>query len=78
MLMIHWFHNRFSLQLTTSPINRLQHCKFTCAIIEACFVKDAREELQPDDGVDEDDEDDEESDVQEGDHGHDDTVQHYL
>ena len=41
-------------------------------------MEDAREELQPDDGVDEDDEDDEESDVQEGDHGHDDTVQHYL
>ena len=41
-------------------------------------MKLPREEFQANDGVDEDDEDDEESDVQEGDHGHDDTVQHYL
>ena len=41
-------------------------------------MKDAREEFQPNDGVDEDDKDDEESNVQERDHCHDDTVQHYL
>ena len=51
---------------------------FTCFIVIAGFVEDAREELKADDGVDDDDEDDEEGDVEEGDHGHEDGVEDDL
>ena len=41
-------------------------------------MEDAREELEADDGVDNHDEEHEQRDVEERDHGHQDTVQHNL
>ena len=41
-------------------------------------MKDPGEELEADDGVDDDDKHDEEGNVEEGDHGHQDGVQHNL
>lgn len=50
----------------------------TCAHGVAGFVHPADEKLQTDDGVDDDDEHDQHTDVQEGDHGFHDGVQHNL
>ena len=41
-------------------------------------MEDAREQLEADDGVDDHHEEHEQCDVEEGDHGHQDTVQHNL
>ena len=50
----------------------------TCNVVKADPVEDAGEEFEADDGVDDHDEQDEEGDVEEGDHGHQDTVQYNL
>ena len=52
--------------------------KLTGNIVKTSFVKNPREQLQANDGVDENDKDDQEGDVEQGDHGHDDTVQDNL
>ena len=52
--------------------------KLTSNIVKASFVKNPRKELEANDGVDEDDEDDQQGDVKQGDHGHNDTVEHHL
>ena len=44
----------------------------TCDVVVAGFVQNAREELEPDDGVNDDHEDDQERDVEQGDHRHED------
>ena len=41
-------------------------------------MEETWEELESDDGVDDDDEEDKEGDVEQGDHGHQDGVQHHL
>ena len=77
------------LQIQGSIISSLAaHCRsppklkgklwLTCFIIKASFVKNPREKLETNDGVDEDDKHDEEGDVKEGNHCHDDTVEHHL
>ena len=52
--------------------------KLTRNIVKASFVQNSREQLEANDCVDEDDKDDQEGDVEQGDHGHDDTVQDNL
>ena len=54
------------------------YVQFTCAIIEAGFMQDAREELQTNDRINEYHKEDEECNVEEGDHRHDNTVEHNL
>ena len=41
-------------------------------------MEETWEELESDDGVDDDDEEDKEGDVEQGNHGHQDGVQHHL
>lgn len=50
----------------------------TCAFVVAGLVHPAKEELQPDDGVDDDDKADQHTDMQQGHHGLHDGVQHNL
>ncbi len=50
----------------------------TSDLIEAGLVEDAGEELQTDDGVDDDDKHDQQHDVEEGNEGHQDGVEHNL
>lgn len=58
--------------------NRNQSGAETCAGVVAALVHPADEELQADDGVDYDDKHDQHADVQQGDHGFHDGVQHNL
>ena len=50
----------------------------TGLVVVAGEAERAREELQSDDGVDDDDEEDEQRNVEQGDHCHQDGVQHHL
>lgn len=51
---------------------------FTCSIVEAGLMQDAGEKLQTNDCINEYHKEDKECYVEEGDHGHDNTVEHNL
>lgn len=50
----------------------------TCKLVIAALMHLAREQLEPDDGVDDDDEDDQQRDVKQRHHGFQDRVQYDL
>lgn len=50
----------------------------TCMVVIAGLVHLAHEEFQADDGVDDDDKEDQQGDMEQGNHGFDYGVQHYL
>ena len=55
-----------------------ERTSITCVVVEARLVQQAREELEPNDCVDDYDKHDEQGNVQQGDHGHQDGVKHNL